>query len=231
MMFTLGYSSDGRFVYTPYLTPAASFGVLDPSKKTVLSEIDTAGCTLVIPWGPNRVSSICESGRLLTVSLNAQGHEALPARAPSRSSIRIRILFSLKASRFRMAMLTCRFWAGARNQPESAQAGHAYALVARERHRERHLAAGWRTDWRRAPLAGQVVRTHASRWRRLTQGRWQRDLGVRSEIAPAHRALADRYPGGRCHSPPSRYRRTQHRCCLLLRSRPTCSSSTRRQAN
>jgi methylamine dehydrogenase heavy chain len=76
MLFTLGYSSDGKFVYVPYLTPAASFGVLDPVKKTVLSEIDTAGCTLVFPWGPNHVSSICESGRLLTVTLNAQGKEA-----------------------------------------------------------------------------------------------------------------------------------------------------------
>jgi methylamine dehydrogenase heavy chain len=75
MLFTVAYSSDGRFLYVNYLTPAASFGVLDPAKKTVLSEIDTAGCTLVIPWGPNRVSSICESGRLLTVTLNAQGHE------------------------------------------------------------------------------------------------------------------------------------------------------------
>ena len=75
MLFTIGYSSDGKFVYVPYLTPAASFGVLDPVKKTVLSEIDTAGCTLVFPWGPNHVSSICESGRLLTVTLNAQGKE------------------------------------------------------------------------------------------------------------------------------------------------------------
>lgn len=75
MLFTVAYSADGRFVYAPYLTPAASFGVLDPAKKTVLSEIDTAGCTLVIPSGPNRVSSICESGRLLTVTLDAQGHE------------------------------------------------------------------------------------------------------------------------------------------------------------
>lgn len=75
-LFTLAYSSDGKFLYTPYLTPAASFGVLDPVRKTVLSEIDTAGCTLVIPFGPNRVSSICESGRLLTVTLDATGHEA-----------------------------------------------------------------------------------------------------------------------------------------------------------
>jgi methylamine dehydrogenase heavy chain len=74
--FNLGYSADSHFLYVSYVTPAASFGVLDPAKGTVLDEIDTAGCVLVIPSGPNRVSSICESGRLLTVTLDAQGHEA-----------------------------------------------------------------------------------------------------------------------------------------------------------
>lgn len=74
--FNIAYSSDGHFLYVAYMTPAASFGVLDPVKSTVLAEIDTAGCVLVIPSGPNRVSSLCESGRLLTVTLDATGHEA-----------------------------------------------------------------------------------------------------------------------------------------------------------
>lgn len=74
--FNIGYSADSRFLYVAYVTPASSFGVLDPAKKSVLGEIDTAGCVLVIPSGPNRVSSICESGRLLTVTLDADGHEA-----------------------------------------------------------------------------------------------------------------------------------------------------------
>ncbi len=74
--FNLGYSGDSHFVYVSYVTPAASFGVLDPTKYAVIDEIDTAGCVLVIPSGPNRVSSLCESGRLLTVTLDAQGHEA-----------------------------------------------------------------------------------------------------------------------------------------------------------
>ena len=74
--FNLGYSVDGRFLYVSYVTPAASFGVLDPAKYSVLDEIDTAGCVLAIPSGPNRVSSLCESGRLLTVTLDTQGHEA-----------------------------------------------------------------------------------------------------------------------------------------------------------
>jgi methylamine dehydrogenase heavy chain len=74
--FNLAYSADSHFLYVSYVTPAASFGVLDPAKNTVLDEIDTAGCVLVIPSGPNRVSSLCESGRLLTVTLDEQGHEA-----------------------------------------------------------------------------------------------------------------------------------------------------------
>ncbi len=74
--FNVAYSQDGHFVYVAYVTPAASFGVLDPAQNKVLDEIDTAGCVMVIPSGPNRVSSICESGRLLTVTLDAQGHEA-----------------------------------------------------------------------------------------------------------------------------------------------------------
>ena len=78
-LFNIAYSPDGHFLYVAYLTPAASFGVLDPAHGKVLGEIDTAGCVLVIPSGPNRVSSICESGRLLTVTLDTQGHEAARA--------------------------------------------------------------------------------------------------------------------------------------------------------
>jgi methylamine dehydrogenase heavy chain len=73
--FNLGYSSDSHFLYVAYVTPAASFGVLDPASRKVLGEIDTAGCVLVIPWGPDHVSSICDSGQLLTVTLDAQGKE------------------------------------------------------------------------------------------------------------------------------------------------------------
>jgi len=75
-LFSAAYSADGHFLYTAYITPAASFGVLDPLHRTVLSEIPTAGCVLVIPSGRNRVSSLCDSGRLLTVTLDAHGHEA-----------------------------------------------------------------------------------------------------------------------------------------------------------
>jgi len=74
--FNVAYSADQHFLYVSYMTPASSLGVLDPAHRTVLSEIDTAGCVLVIPSGPNRVSSICEGGTLLTITHDAQGHEA-----------------------------------------------------------------------------------------------------------------------------------------------------------
>ncbi len=80
-LFNLAYSADGHFLYAAYMTPAASFGVLDPAAGKALGEVDTAGCVLVIPSGHYRVSSLCESGRLLSVTLDAQGHEV--ARAMS----------------------------------------------------------------------------------------------------------------------------------------------------
>jgi len=74
--FGAAFSADQRFLYVANLTPAASFTVVDLGKKAVAGEIETDGCVLVIPSGPRRVSSLCESGRLLTVTLDETGHEA-----------------------------------------------------------------------------------------------------------------------------------------------------------
>src|SRR5947208_16227319 len=103
-LFNIAYSADGHFLYVAYVTPAASFGVLDPAHGRVLGEIDTAGCVLVIPWGPNRVSSICESGRLLTVTLDAQGRETAralsePFFAPDRDPVFVQGIPDRKSTR------------------------------------------------------------------------------------------------------------------------------------
>ena len=42
----------------------------------MLDEIDTAGCVLGDPFRTQQGIDLCESGRLLTVTLDAQGHEA-----------------------------------------------------------------------------------------------------------------------------------------------------------
>ncbi len=79
--FSLAFSGDGRLLYVPYLTPAASFGVIDVQKNAIVGEIDTAGCVLAIPGGPNRVSSLCENARVLTVTLDSSGKEVSRANS------------------------------------------------------------------------------------------------------------------------------------------------------
>ena len=69
-LHNVAFSGDGRFVYVTNLSPVTSYTVVDLSKKAVVGEVDTDGCVLVIPSGPHSVSSLCETGRLLTVSLD-----------------------------------------------------------------------------------------------------------------------------------------------------------------
>lgn len=75
-LHNIAYSGDGRLVYVTNLSPATSYSVVDLSTKAVVGEVDTDGCVLVLPSGPRRVSSLCENGRLLTVTLDETGHEA-----------------------------------------------------------------------------------------------------------------------------------------------------------
>ena len=92
--FNLAFSADSHFLYVSYITPAASFGVLDPVKNSVIDEIDTAGCVLVIPSGANRVSSICESGSSAHRHvLDRFGRTKLRGRFPRCSSIPTAIRF------------------------------------------------------------------------------------------------------------------------------------------
>lgn len=57
---------------TPLLAAAPPL----PAEHLTVTTLDTAGCVLVIPSGPDRVSTICESGHIVTITLDAQGHEA-----------------------------------------------------------------------------------------------------------------------------------------------------------
>ncbi|MBS0393009.1 MAG: amine dehydrogenase [Proteobacteria bacterium] len=74
-LHNVAFSPDQRLVYITNLSPATSFSVVDVPKKSVVGEVDTDGCVLVIPSGPRRVTSLCETGRLLSVTLDDGGHE------------------------------------------------------------------------------------------------------------------------------------------------------------
>jgi methylamine dehydrogenase heavy chain len=69
-------SDDGSRLYVANITPSTSVTVIDTAAKKVLGEIDTDGCVLAYPSGNDRFTSLCESGKALTVKLDAAGKEA-----------------------------------------------------------------------------------------------------------------------------------------------------------
>jgi methylamine dehydrogenase heavy chain len=73
--YNTALSDDGRLLYIANITPSTSVTVIDTAAKKVLGEIDTDGCVLAYPSGNNRFSAMCESGKALTVTLDANGKE------------------------------------------------------------------------------------------------------------------------------------------------------------
>ncbi|WP_175862633.1 amine dehydrogenase large subunit [Burkholderia cepacia] len=73
--YNTALSADGKRLYVANITPAASVTVIDAVSKKVLAEIDTAACVLAYPSGNDRFTALCESGKALTVTLDANGKE------------------------------------------------------------------------------------------------------------------------------------------------------------
>ncbi|MBJ9963825.1 amine dehydrogenase large subunit [Burkholderia seminalis] len=73
--YNTAFSADGKRLYVANITPAASVTVIDAVTKQVLSEVDTAACVLAYPSGNDRFTALCESGKALTVALDAHGKE------------------------------------------------------------------------------------------------------------------------------------------------------------
>ncbi|RQQ50169.1 amine dehydrogenase large subunit [Burkholderia stagnalis] len=74
--YNTAFSADGRRLYVANITPAASMTVIDVATRKVLPEIDMAACVLAYPSANDRFTSLCESGKALTVTLDAKGREA-----------------------------------------------------------------------------------------------------------------------------------------------------------
>jgi methylamine dehydrogenase heavy chain len=67
------FTDDQRMALVFNFTPAASVAVVDLVKRQPLGEIDIPGCSLVYPSGARGFSTLCSSGTLLTVHLDAAG--------------------------------------------------------------------------------------------------------------------------------------------------------------
>ncbi|WP_321912166.1 amine dehydrogenase large subunit [Paraburkholderia sp. J11-2] len=70
------FSSDGKHIYVSNLTPSASVSVVDARSRKLGGEIDMAACVLALPSGPSKFTALCESGKALTVTLDANGKES-----------------------------------------------------------------------------------------------------------------------------------------------------------
>jgi methylamine dehydrogenase heavy chain len=70
------FTDDERMALVFDFTPAASVTVVDLVKRQILGDIDIPGCSLVYPAGGRAFSTLCSSGTLLTIKLDANGQVA-----------------------------------------------------------------------------------------------------------------------------------------------------------
>ena len=69
----IAFTDEQRMALVFNFTPASSVTVVDLVKRQVLGEIDIPGCSLVYPSGSRGFSTLCASGTLLTIKLDANG--------------------------------------------------------------------------------------------------------------------------------------------------------------
>ncbi|MEP6886212.1 MAG: amine dehydrogenase large subunit [Gammaproteobacteria bacterium] len=70
-MFT--FTDDQRMAVVFDFTPASSVTIVDLVNRKVLGEVEIPGCSLVYPTGARGFSTLCSSGNLLSVQLDAKG--------------------------------------------------------------------------------------------------------------------------------------------------------------
>jgi methylamine dehydrogenase heavy chain len=69
----IAFTDDQRMALVFNFTPASSVTVVDLLKRQVLGEVEVPGCSLVYPSGTRGFSTLCSSGTMLTVRLDANG--------------------------------------------------------------------------------------------------------------------------------------------------------------
>lgn len=74
-------SDDDRFLAVFNWTAATSLSVVDVERRRFVTEINTSGCSLVYAAGPRRFFSLCGDGSVLTLALDADGHEQARQRS------------------------------------------------------------------------------------------------------------------------------------------------------
>jgi methylamine dehydrogenase heavy chain len=76
------FTDDERMALVFNFTPASSVTVVDLVNRQPLGEIDIPGCSLIYPSGSRGFSTLCSSGTLLSIKLDANG--AVAGRSESK---------------------------------------------------------------------------------------------------------------------------------------------------
>jgi methylamine dehydrogenase heavy chain len=76
------FTDEQRMELVFNFTPASSVTIVDLVNRKVLGDVDIPGCSLVYPTGKRGFSTLCASGTLLSVKLDANG--AVAARAETK---------------------------------------------------------------------------------------------------------------------------------------------------
>jgi len=79
----LAFTDDQSMALVFNFTPASSVTVVDLDKRQPLGVIEIPGCSLVYPSGARGFSTLCSSGTLLTIKLDANG--AVAGRSESKA--------------------------------------------------------------------------------------------------------------------------------------------------
>jgi methylamine dehydrogenase heavy chain len=76
-------SGDGKLLFVQNATPATSISVVDLKRRKFLAEIPTPGCYALFapPSAPDRVSTLCGDGTLLTITFKANAEVASSKRS------------------------------------------------------------------------------------------------------------------------------------------------------
>ena len=70
--YNFGVTPDGRYGLSFNLAPRTAVSVVDLKERRYVGDIDVPGCGLVFPQAPNRFTSICADGSVLTVTFDEQ---------------------------------------------------------------------------------------------------------------------------------------------------------------
>jgi methylamine dehydrogenase heavy chain len=76
------FTDDQRMGLVFDFTPASSVTIVDLVKRTVLGDVEIPGCSLIYPSGARGFSTLCSSGSLLSIRLDANG--AVAGRSESK---------------------------------------------------------------------------------------------------------------------------------------------------